>query len=752
VTEEQIVTEPTGDVLVGPWPAADDTTTTTTTATTERPVNVGTTTLGPDLAGDTPLTPEWVKTREGWKTRSAIAVRQSARGSRRWLRRQTTEHGYVPMVGRGVAGVYRWTAGAEGAAVHAARLDARTQAEEAKAANRRYRTRLLPGKERDRLLSVAKVQKEEAIAAAAVLAKAKTSARRAVAIRSLASVAMPAAGLTASGVYGGSVGLGAASAALVTGLGWLGRHTGGESYTSEVDAKIGDGVKPSAEVVDKAMREAGILKNGHTVTMRLPAALDGRAWVMPLALSGGPTVATVRARIAELAAAFGVPVYQVDVIDSDDGRGDQFTLWVSTADPFKQVFVSPLVDKPVRTDAFGRGILVGYNRRGEPVYLKLGHVMALLGGASRTGKGMLLRNLICGIGLDPNVNLRLVAGAKPGEHAGYAPVCATFFGRDPYRLIVLLEEILEEGKRREEILIDRKKAKASARDLEEFPLEVLIIDEYKQYAESTVRVPDPNDPNDDPEKPPRTMKACDRIAGLLEEIAAFVAALNITVLISTQDPDANTIPRGFKSNSIARVATRTMSPVQTNAILKDGATGAGMVAHEIPKSLKGAALVDIDGYEGELIRSCFIEDEKYDGAADIIAAGVTLRREVGRLPGQFTDPIEQYLAERTGYTSVAGGEGGFGRPSRADAAGEGAVSVVSVALKVMSAADVDRMPTGVLLEAMAEAAPEAFGEMTEAGLRDALKEAGAGSPVQLGASSKWGNVRGFKREALEPLA
>jgi len=638
----------------------------------------------PDPLGDTPLVPAWTRTGDGWKNRAAVGRVNSTRSFRRWVRRQAGEHGHAAQTFRGLRRTFLWIQGTEGAQVTAARHEVQQAQRDYKTAKWAHDKRLVPGKEKDKRRKEMEGAFADSVSAMSKYKSAQKAARLMRAGRGAAALA-PIAAVEGTGFYlaGGTGGLLATGSALLA-FALMGRRTAaGELYTDR-DAKIGDGVKPDAEVLDKAMREAGILKADHTVELLLPPALDGKAWVMPVALSGGPTVGTVRARTTELAAAFGVPTYQVDVIDSDDGRGDRFTLWVSTVDPFRKLFVSPLVDKPVQVDAFGRGVLIGYNRRDEPIYLKMGHVMALLGGASRTGKGMLLRNLICGLGLDPTVNLRLVAGAKPGEHAGYAPICATFFGRDPYRLIVLLEELLEEGKRREDILIDRKKAKASQRDLEEFPLEVLIIDEYKQYAASTVLVPDPTAPHD-PDKGPKMVKAADRIAHLLEELAAFVAALNITILLSTQDPDANTIPRGFKSNSVARIATRTMSPVQTNAILKDGATGAGMLAHEIPKSLKGSAIVDIDGYEGEIIRSCFIEDEKYDGAEDIIAAGAALRHQVGRAPGQFDDLIESALVARTGLTSVAGGAGGFGRPNRVNGPSDEAhVSVLDHLVKAVS--------------------------------------------------------------------
>lgn len=664
-----------------------------------------------DLMGDTPLVPAWTRSGEGWKNRADLGRVNTVRGFRKWLRRQGTEHGHASQIGRGLRRTFLWIQGTEGAQITAARHEVQQTQRDYKTAKWAHDRRLIPGKEKDKRRREMEGSFAASVSAMSRYRSAQRDARMRRAARGVAALG-PVVGAEGASLHllGAPGGIAATAATLAT-LALLGRRTtAGELYTDH-DAKIGDGVKPNAEVLDKAMREAGILKADHTVELLLPPALDGKAWVMPVALAGGPTVGTVRARITELAAAFGVPTYQVDVIDSDDGRGDRFTLWVSTADPFRKVFVSPLVDKPVQVDAFGRGVLIGYNRRGEPIYLKMGHVMALLGGASRTGKGMLLRNLICGLGLDPAVNLRLVAGAKPGEHAGYAPVCATFFGRDPHRLIILLEELLEEGKRREDILIDRKKAKASQRDLEEFPLEVLIIDEYKQYAASTVLVPDPSAPYD-PDKGPKMVKAADRIAHLLEELAAFVAALNITILLSTQDPDANTIPRGFKSNSVARVATRTMSPVQTNAILKDGATGAGMLAHEIPKSLKGSAIVDIDGYEGEIIRSCFIEDEKYDGAEGIITAGAELRRKASRAPGQFDDPIEAALADRTGLTSVAGGAGGFGRPSRVDLHAEEAPARV-LDLILAAFGEADRVSLADVRAHLAACDPEKWGPLED---------------------------------------
>ncbi|WP_062215774.1 hypothetical protein [Streptomyces sp. NBRC 109706] len=523
------------------------------------------------------------------------------------------------------------------------------------------------------------------------------------------------------------------------------------------------------EVITSALRTAGLLTDSQAVEMvGLPTPAGEGAVEATFALPGKTTVADLLDKSDRVAKAFRVPKLRMDIREGE--HPGQVRLWLASTDPFEQAVPSPLLANAVRQDVWHRGILIGFNRRRQPIALRLRHVMALLGGMSRTGKGMILRSLLCGLALEPRCNIRLVAGAKPGEHVGYGRVCSTFFGRRPKRLILLLEALLEEAYRREEYLEDQGRAKLSEADLDEFPLEVLIIDEYKQYANSSERYLDPSDP-----KGERTLKCADRIAELLESLAAFAAALNITVLISTQDPDANTIPRGYKSNSGARVSTRTGGAAQTNAILKDGATGAGLRAHDIPESLTGAAIVDIDGNAGELIRGFFIEDEHYDGARPLIDAGVELRRELGRLPGQFADPIEAELVAYTGYTSMAGGPGGRGRPGEpAVTPDAGELGVIQLMVAVFRAAGedgkpADRLATADLLPRLADMAPGtwspealAAGGDDQAGyvraggtaLRKAIEEALAGTGRELPVRqwSRGGRANGYLWADVQAVA
>ncbi|MET9521501.1 hypothetical protein [Streptomyces coeruleorubidus] len=77
--------------------------------------------------------------------------------------------------------------------------------------------------------------------------------------------------------------------------------------------------------------------------------------------------------------------------------------------------------------------------------------------------------------------------------------------------------------------------------------------------------------------------------------------------------------------------------------------------------------------------------------------------------------------------------------------------IVVDAIEAMAEAGVDRMKTEALTAALAELAPDVYGDLTAAELRKLLKEVGAGSPVTLGYLNGENNPRGFKLEALTVL-
>ncbi|MDX2732861.1 hypothetical protein [Streptomyces sp. PA03-2a] len=78
--------------------------------------------------------------------------------------------------------------------------------------------------------------------------------------------------------------------------------------------------------------------------------------------------------------------------------------------------------------------------------------------------------------------------------------------------------------------------------------------------------------------------------------------------------------------------------------------------------------------------------------------------------------------------------------------------IVADSIAVMANEEVDRMRTEVLVEALTDHDPAAYGDLDVTKLRDLLREAGAGSPVTLGALDNMANPRGFKLDALTAIS
>lgn len=77
--------------------------------------------------------------------------------------------------------------------------------------------------------------------------------------------------------------------------------------------------------------------------------------------------------------------------------------------------------------------------------------------------------------------------------------------------------------------------------------------------------------------------------------------------------------------------------------------------------------------------------------------------------------------------------------------------IVVDAIAVMAEAEVDRMKTETLAEALAQYDTDAYEGLTAAEVRKLLKDVGAGAPVQLGPCEGERNPRGFTLEALTVL-
>ncbi|MFF3324948.1 FtsK/SpoIIIE domain-containing protein [Streptomyces sp. NPDC002889] len=606
----------------------------------------------PDHMGDTPLVPAWTRTGDGWKDRTAAGRLNSVRAFRRWVRRQATEHGHGAQTFRGLRRTFLWIQGTEGVQVTAARHEVQQAQRDYKTAKWAHDRRLIPGKEKDKRRSEMEKAFGSSVSAMSKYKSAQKGARVKRAVRAAAALT-PIAAAEGTGMYliGGPGGLLATGSALLA-FALIGRRTDAGELYNDRDAKIGDGDRMTDDMIDRAFRDAGIIRAEQAVVFRSPVIQDGRAWLVHVEVTGGVTVAEVQKKSGSLASALGIPRHQMDI--RHEGREDQLSLWVSMTDPFGRAVANPLIGTTDKVNAWRSGLPLGFDKRGSIVLATISDYSLLVGGTTRSGKGMAIANILVGAMLDPRIRVRLFDGKGTGEYVGIAESLDTFVRRNPERLLQFLKVLAAELERRTEILVDLGVSKATEELLEQLGgIELVIVDELATY---TV-------------KGGLNGQYAEEIVELLAQIAAVGAAVGIVLVLATQSPKVDVVPSRLRGNCAGRWAMRVESATASNTILGDGVAGDGYDSSKIEnsKSTRGRGWLTTPDTGFIEARSLFVDVENGD-LRKAARVGAELRRAIGRLPRECADPIEDQLAAETGVSMVAGGPTGKGTAVQAEGA------------------------------------------------------------------------------------
>lgn len=572
--------------------------------------------LPADPMGDTPLTPAWTKTRDGWKGRAYVGRVNTVRGFRKWLRRQTTEHGHTAQAWRGLHRTFLWIQGTEGAQVTAARHEVQQAQRDYKTAKWAHDRRVIPGKEKDKR----RKEMENAFAdSATAMSRYKAAQRDARMRRGMRAAAAlgPFAGIEGAGLHllGAPGGLAVAGATLAA-LTLVGRRTtAGELYTDR-DAKIGDGDRMTDEMVNRVYRDARVIAADDTLRLVTPCTLtaDGKAWQVVFQLpSGIPAKKALGAREG-IANGFGVSVQQVH--QTRGNREDTIHLRVSLKLPFSTKPVrGPLLDaervnlwKPIR---------MGVNLRGEEVLTSWVERSGLFGGEPGSGKSAAANDLLLAAALDPTVRMYLADGKAGADITPFEPI-ATMYDTDgdPDRLLEILEHMWDvEIKERRALAKEhgsRKLTEAMAAVDPRVCLAVLLVDEWSSYGAAADQ---------------KTRQEMER---LLRLIVQQGRALGIITLAATQKPDGDSVPTGIRDILSIRWAMRCLTPQASDTILGQGYASAGHNAQDILKSQRGVGIyMDGEDAEPQLVRGDYYDD---DEVAAILRRAHALRKEAGTLP------------------------------------------------------------------------------------------------------------------------
>ncbi|MFB8363899.1 DNA translocase FtsK [Streptomyces sp. NPDC055929] len=402
-------------------------------------------------------------------------------------------------------------------------------------------------------------------------------------------------------------------------------------------------VQLGEESVRRVLVEAGVVGKERAEEIQivdLPHKAD-RGVQCTVELPGGITAGMAVAKLEKIASALGIKPSQLVIEDdsSDEGHAGRVVMWMARRDPFKASRPSPLAKRKKPLDTWKEGVPLAFVAKGQTVDFQLRDVMLLIAGATRSGKGVAISNINCAVSLDTKVNLRIVDGKGSGEHNVYAPFAASFFKLNPGRLVALLQAEVIEMERRYEILDDLGESKLTEKLIEKLGgIELIEIDELYPYTTHPIYGP--------------------VIVELLIHIASQGAGAGILLVLATQVPEVAVVPKRLRANLVGRWGMRTEGPADSNVILGDGKAGDGYDASKIDASLRGLGWLIMPGVGIERARSFYPDD---DDRAAIVARGIEFRREAGRLPGQWDDPVEVHLKKVTGHSSAGGGVKGNGR-------------------------------------------------------------------------------------------
>jgi S-DNA-T family DNA segregation ATPase FtsK/SpoIIIE len=600
--------------------------------------------LPADPTGDLPLIPEWARSSGGWNAASRRAARRAKRAGRRWVSRQRTDRGHTAQIARGTRRTHEWVVGFHGVNVQAAAHQAHTATKDAREAARRARFTVMPG-QRQKARQAADKAQTDAMAAVQAHKAAKREVRRGRILRGAAAYGSPLLVDTAALVEFGGLGLAGGVFATLGVAAWIGRKPLTESSWDPERRSLADGDPLTEPMLNRAFVAAKVMVDGQELRLLTPVISDGAdAWSVMLETPDGVTVDKVRAREVEIAGALGIDRAQLDIKQA--GGESRLTLWASMRDPFARTVRSPLLDRREALNTWRDGIPLAFDKRGQIITVTISDYSLLFGGATRSGKGMGVANVLAGALLDPRVKVRLFDGKGTGEYVPYAPVLHTFVRRNPARLRDFLRVMVEEMNRRTEILVELGLSKLSEALIEKVGgIELVIVDELATYTA--------------PEGPSK--EYAEEIVEFLAQLAAVGAAVGIVLVLATQYPEVAIVPSRLRGNCSGRMAMRTENADASNTILGKGMAGNGYDSSKIAnaKTTRGRGWLTTPDTGMIAARSLFI-DEATGEIRTVIAIGQELRRAAGTLPGQCADPVEDALLRRTGASSVAGGSKGNG--------------------------------------------------------------------------------------------
>ena len=492
----------------------------------------------------------------------------------------------------------------------------------------------------------------------------------------------------------------AGMAAVVAALGWAGRRAD-RPIVDQAVVLSGPAPKLTPDVIVRALGSLGIAeinralsKGGGGITFAGPITRDGAGWRADVDLPFGVTAVDIIGRRDRVASGLRRPVGCVWPEPSDDAHAGRLVLWVGDQDMGKARPTPWPLARTGRADFFAP-VPFGVDPRGRSVAVPLFENNVLIGALPGGGKTATVRVLILAAALDPTCELR-VFNLKNNDLDAAERVAHEYgagLGDDVAEAALgMLRDLRADLVRRAGVLsgLPRSAAPdgkvtrelANRRGLGLHPI-VAVIDECQNLFLH-------------PEFGKEAAEHC-------EYIIKLGRALGVVLILATQRPDKDSLPKGISANVSIRFCLRVTGQVENDMILGTSAYQNGIRATTLRPSDRGIGYL-VGAYdEPRVVRSAYIDRDQADKialraravreAAGLLtgyAAGETVERETGPDRSILTDLVQVWPVDR------------------------------------------DRVHSDVLVHALADAWPDRYGEWTPATLAAAVR------PHQITTRQVWG--------------
>lgn len=409
--------------------------------------------------------------------------------------------------------------------------------------------------------------------------------------------------------------------ATLTTPGWVG--TTGDP---DVDLSIDETTVAAALMALRIPQITEYVKKGLKIQYPTLIHASGRGVHMVIRLPVGVPAERITKRRADLAT--GVHRLAKEVWPTTGTEEGLLDLWIANKGALAQgAGPYPLLTDGV-TDVF-KGVPFGKTLRGDPILAPLMERNSIVGGMPGQGKSSAAMILMIGAALDPSAELRIWVPDSNFDFDAFQRRCTRFvMGAEPEKIAEILTDLHAlhaEVQARGELLVQYE-TPAVTRDLANKNIGLHPL--FCLLEEAHVAI---QDPTHGPE-----------IAQLLINIVRLGRKRGIHLIVSTQAPTKDSMPRDVTRNCTNGIAFAVGDHVANDALLGQGAYAAGHRATElIPGTDRGTAVVKgFTGQRSELVQAYFLSVAKgQDQATPIINRSLAAIAERGEPPpGQRSAP------------------------------------------------------------------------------------------------------------------